>query len=100
MGKRAPKRTPPKRRTSKQSSSKRSAKTRGTPAKRPEQNLSERVAALLASIEAKPGAVAKPMSAPRATTPSFVIYKVMEKMFAIVTIRGTEYVVVKCDPSL
>jgi predicted DNA-binding protein (MmcQ/YjbR family) len=54
----------------------------------------------MACIEAKPGAAAKPMSAPRAPSPSFVIYKIMGKMFAILTVRGTENVILKCDPNL
>jgi predicted DNA-binding protein (MmcQ/YjbR family) len=54
----------------------------------------------MACLEAKPGAVAKPMSAPRASTPSVLIYKVMGKMFAIVSIRGIENVILKCDPNL
>jgi predicted DNA-binding protein (MmcQ/YjbR family) len=68
--------------------------------KRSQLDLSRRTAALMACIEAKPGAVAKPMAAPRASTPSFVIYKVMGKMFAILTIRGIENVILKCDPNL
>jgi len=51
-------------------------------------------------LERKPGAVGKLMTAPRGTVPSFSIYKVMEKMFAIVSFAGTPYVIVKCDPSL
>ena len=54
----------------------------------------------MACIEAKPGAVAKPMTTPRSATPGFVIYKVMGKMFAILTIRGVENVILKCDPNL
>ena len=54
----------------------------------------------MACIAAKPGAVAKPMATPRAATPGFVIYKVMGKMFAILTIRGMENVILKCDPNL
>ena len=53
-----------------------------------------------ACIEAKPGAVANPMSASRASTPSVLIYKVMGKMFAILSIRGIENVILKCDPNL
>ena len=68
--------------------------------KRPQTNLSKRAAALVACIEAKPGAVAKSMAAPKASTPSFLIYKVMGKMFAILTIRGIENVILKCDPNL
>jgi predicted DNA-binding protein (MmcQ/YjbR family) len=51
-------------------------------------------------LEAMPGAVSKPMSAPRAATASVLIYKVMGKMFAILSLRGTENVVLKCDPNL
>ena len=40
------------------------------------------------------------MAAPKASTPSFLIYKVMGKMFAILTIRGIENVILKCDPNL
>jgi len=59
-----------------------------------------RTAALVACLEAKPGAVANPMTAPRSTQTSAVIYKVMGKMFAIVSARGAEYVILKCDPNL
>ena len=51
-------------------------------------------------LEAMPGAIGKPLSLPRASTPGVVIYKVMGKMFAILSIRGTEYVILKCDPNL
>ena len=40
------------------------------------------------------------MGAPRATTPSVLIFKVMGKMFAILSIRGVENVILKCDPNL
>ena len=63
-------------------------------------SLSPRTAALMACIEAKPGAVAQPMGAPRASTPNVLIYKVMGKMFAILSIRGMENVILKCDPHL
>jgi predicted DNA-binding protein (MmcQ/YjbR family) len=64
------------------------------------QEPSRRTAALKACIEAKPGAVANPMSAGRSSTPSVLIYKVMGKMFAILSIRGIENVILKCDPNL
>jgi predicted DNA-binding protein (MmcQ/YjbR family) len=51
-------------------------------------------------LGAKPGAIAKPFSAPRAATPSALIYKVMEKMFAILSIKGSEWVILKCDPQI
>jgi predicted DNA-binding protein (MmcQ/YjbR family) len=61
---------------------------------------SRRTAALMAWIESKPGAEANPMSAPRASSPNVLIYKVMGKMFAILSIRGIENVILKCDPNL
>ncbi len=51
-------------------------------------------------LEMKPGATAKPMAAPRALTPGVLIYRVMGKMFAILSMRGDEYVILKCDPHL
>lgn len=38
------------------------------------------------------------MTPPRASVPNVLIYKVMNKMFAITSIRGTEGVILKCDP--
>ena len=63
-------------------------------------DLTERTAAVKAWLDAKPGAVAEPTGAPRAKTPSALIYKVMGKMFAILSIRGVENVILKCDPNL
>lgn len=59
-------------------------------------SLSQRAAAVKASLEAKPGAVGAPL--PSAS--GVVIYKVMGKMFAILTSRRTEDVILKCDPHL
>jgi predicted DNA-binding protein (MmcQ/YjbR family) len=47
-----------------------------------------------------PGAVAHPYIPPRATEPLILMYKVMGKMFAILSVRREEYVIVKCEPSL
>ena len=66
----------------------------------PESNLSRRTASLKASLDGKPGATATPMSPPRAATPNILIYKVMGQMFAILSIRGIESVILKCDPHL
>src|SRR5262245_53311283 len=68
--------------------------------KRARPKQSGAAAALMAHLDAKPGAVGKLMTAPRASAPSFSIYKVMGKMFAIVSFVGTAYVIVKCDPGL
>ena len=56
--------------------------------------------ALKSKLDAMPGAVAQPMAASRGSTPLVLIYKVMGKMFAILSIRGDEYVILKCDPDL
>jgi predicted DNA-binding protein (MmcQ/YjbR family) len=73
---------------------------RTTSTKAPTLDVGRRTTALKAILEAKPGAEAKPMGAPRATTPSVLIFKVMGKMFAILSIRGVENVILKCDPNL
>jgi predicted DNA-binding protein (MmcQ/YjbR family) len=61
---------------------------------------SRRTAALKAVLDGKTGAIGQPISAPRAATPMALIYKVMGKMFAILSIKGDEYVILKCDPHL
>lgn len=61
-------------------------------------NLSHRLTSLMDSLEAQPGAETKPMFPPRASTPNVLIYKVMGKMFAIMSIRDAEGVILKCDP--
>jgi predicted DNA-binding protein (MmcQ/YjbR family) len=52
--------------------------------------------AAIAAIEAQAGATGEPL----ARFPAVTIYKVMGKMFAILTVRGTPNVIVKCDPHL
>jgi predicted DNA-binding protein (MmcQ/YjbR family) len=63
-------------------------------------DLTERTAIVKAWLDAQPGAVAEPAGAPRAKTPSVLIYKVMGKTFSILSIRGIEAVSLKCDPHL
>jgi predicted DNA-binding protein (MmcQ/YjbR family) len=58
--------------------------------------VSPRIAALRACLEAKPGAVGEPLTSARGVT----LYKVMGKMFAIVTDHKIENVILKCDPHL
>jgi predicted DNA-binding protein (MmcQ/YjbR family) len=58
--------------------------------------LSPHSAALTKVLGAKPGAVGAPLP----SAPGVVIYKVMDKMFAILTTRRTENVILKCDPHL
>ena len=66
----------------------------------PTMSLGQRTAALKARLDAMPGAVGAPMSAARGSTPLVLIYKVMGKMFAILSVRSTENVILKCDPHL
>jgi predicted DNA-binding protein (MmcQ/YjbR family) len=58
--------------------------------------LDEQVAAVKASVEAMPGAV----GAPLASAQGVMIYKVVGKMFAILTLGRTKSVILKCDPHL
>jgi len=59
--------------------------------------LSKRSIALLKAIESQPGATPNPMGPPKSSIPNVLIYKVMGKMFAIMSIRGEEGVIVKCE---
>ena len=62
--------------------------------------LGRRTAALKSALDAMPGALAQPMSASRSAVPSALLYKIMGKMFAILSVRGEEFVILKCDPHL
>ena len=46
------------------------------------------------------GATLHPMAARSGSPPLAFLYKVMGKMFAIVSARGEEFVILKCDPNL
>ena len=59
-------------------------------------SLSPSAADLRAILEAKPGAVGAPLASARGV----VLYKVMGKMFAILTTNKVESVILKCDPHL
>ena len=64
-------------------------------------DLSARVAALKAVLDAMPGATIVARSPPRSTKgPMALDYKVMGKTFAILQVRGFENVILKCDPHL
>ena len=62
--------------------------------------LAPRTSALKAVLEAMPAAVGEPMGASRGSEPLVVIFKVMGKMFAILSVRREEYVILKCDAHL
>jgi predicted DNA-binding protein (MmcQ/YjbR family) len=63
-------------------------------------DLGERTLALKARLDAQTGATSEARTAARGTKPLVLIYKVMGKMFAILSVRGTEFVMLKCDPHL
>jgi predicted DNA-binding protein (MmcQ/YjbR family) len=62
--------------------------------------LSRRTATVKAWIEAKPGAEGRAFTPRKNSPPLVVIYKVMGKVFAILSVRGVEDVILKCDPVL
>lgn len=55
---------------------------------------------LQARLSRMPGATLHSMSVRNGSPPLAFIYKVMNKMFAIVSARGEEFVILKCDPTL
>jgi predicted DNA-binding protein (MmcQ/YjbR family) len=66
----------------------------------PEAKLSKRTAAVKTWIEAQPGAEGRAFTPRKNSPPLVIIYKVMGKMFAILSVRGVEDVILKCDPAL
>jgi len=62
--------------------------------------LARRRAAVQAWIETQPGAEGHAFTPRRNSPPLVVIYKVMGKVFAILSVRGTPDVILKCDPTL
>ena len=58
--------------------------------------MSDPAAALQALLDARPGAVGAPLPSAKGVR----LYKVMGKMFAILTLRGEPSVILKCDPHL
>jgi predicted DNA-binding protein (MmcQ/YjbR family) len=62
--------------------------------------LGKRAAALKVFLDAKPGAKGEPMTASRGSAPLVLLYKIMGKMFAILSVRDEAFVILKCDPDL
>jgi predicted DNA-binding protein (MmcQ/YjbR family) len=75
-------------------------KSKQTPSARLGNPLSRRAVALRKFIEAQPGATFTTLTMGRNASPMALIHKVGGKMFAIQSLRGEEYVVLKCDPTL
>ncbi len=63
-------------------------------------DLTAKTKALKKLLDAMPGAVAHPYLPPRATEPLILMYKVAGKVFAILSVRKEEFVIVKCEPVL
>jgi predicted DNA-binding protein (MmcQ/YjbR family) len=61
-------------------------------------DLAAPTAAVKAALDAMPGAAAEPMNAARGSKPLVLIYKVKGKMFAILSVRAEQFVILKCDP--
>jgi predicted DNA-binding protein (MmcQ/YjbR family) len=62
--------------------------------------LAPRTTALKAMLDAMDGAVGQPMTASTGKVPLVLIYKVMGKTFAILSVREEQFVILKCDPHL
>jgi len=62
--------------------------------------LSVRTKALKTFLAKHPGAMAAAVAAPKGGAPLGLMFKIMGKMFAVLSLRGDEYVVLKCDPHL
>lgn len=56
------------------------------------------VAALKAVLDTLPGAVGELWTPPRGVEPLSILYKLCGKMFAVLTLRGDLYVVIKAPP--
>jgi predicted DNA-binding protein (MmcQ/YjbR family) len=62
-------------------------------------DLEPRTAALKAALDRLPGvSTITGMTQGGMPTPQSIRYRVMDKMFAILAVRGTPWVTVKCDP--
>jgi predicted DNA-binding protein (MmcQ/YjbR family) len=56
--------------------------------------------AMQALLRAQPGARGEPVPVPAGHKSPAVVYKVMGKIFAILSVRGEQSVILKCDPHL
>lgn len=54
--------------------------------------------ALRSVLDALPGAMGEPYTPPRSAEPLSLLYKIGGKMFAVMTLRGALYVVIKAPP--
>jgi predicted DNA-binding protein (MmcQ/YjbR family) len=71
-----------------------------SPQKAPAAKLGRRTTIVKACIEALPAAEGREFTPNKNSPPLVIIYKVMGKVFAILSVRGIEDVILKCDPTL
>ncbi len=62
-------------------------------------SISKATKMLKGILDAMKGADAEPVPMPRGAPSPAVMYKLMGKIFAILSVRGEAFVIVKCDPS-
>lgn len=60
--------------------------------------LPTRCASLKAILDAMPGAIAEPMTGTESSEPLVMSYKVMGRMFAILSQGAEPFLILKCDP--
>ena len=73
---------------------------RNNPPANDDLRIGKRTAVVKDWLAAKPGSVAEPLSARPGSAPIAEIYKVKGKIFAILSVRRIENVILKCDPHL
>ncbi len=76
------------------------AKAKAKPAKGITPSAGPKTIQLHTRLGRMPGATLHPMAARSGSPPLAFLYKVMGRMFAIVSARSEEFVILKCDPNL
>lgn len=63
-------------------------------------SIGRKTAALRKYLETMPGAVAVPVPVRQPAASPALMFKLMGRIFAILSVRGDEFVILKCDPDL
>ncbi len=69
------------------------------PASATDESISKATEKLKGILDAMKGTDAEPVPMPRGAPSPALMYKLMGKIFAILSVRGEAFVIVKCDPS-
>jgi len=69
------------------------------PASATDASISKATKKLKGILDAMKGTDAEPVPMPRGAPSPALMYKLMGKIFAILSVRGEAFVIVKCDPS-